>query len=131
MNETAEWTALANHLLRVGHDIFATPPCRSLKSGYADEKYEKYIALALLARAMSNLKGALLLLDNRRMVEGRILTRCGVENSDWVAGLVTKGEAFVREMSHDEVSYRQQRGGRIFEAVHLSEMKSRRDCAPG
>jgi hypothetical protein len=111
MNETVEWTALANELLRVGRDIFATIAVPVTEKGCADEKYRA----CLLAPTMSNLRGALLLLDNRRVVEGRILTRCCLENSYCIARLVTEGETFAREMLHDEISHRQQRGERLFE----------------
>jgi hypothetical protein len=112
MNEIVEWTTLARDLLQTGHDIFATADVPATEKGYRDEKY---LALTLLARTMSNLRGALLLLDNRRVIEGRIITRCCLENSYWVAVLVAEGEKFVREMLRDEASHRQQRGQRIFQ----------------
>ena len=95
MDEIGEWRAMARDLMQAGHDIFATADVQVTEKGYADEKY---LALTLLARTMSNFRGALLLLDNRRVIEGRIITRCCLENSFWVAGLVEEGEKFSREM---------------------------------
>jgi hypothetical protein len=56
-NETVEWTSFARRLLRAGHDIFATSNVQVTEKGYGDEKY---LALTLLARTISNLRGALL-----------------------------------------------------------------------
>jgi hypothetical protein len=111
MDEIGEWRALARDLMQAGHDIFATADVQVTKKGYGDEKY---LALTLLARTMSNFRGALLLLDNRRVIEGRIITRCCFENSFWVAGLVEEGEKFSREMLYDTISHRQKAGQHIF-----------------
>ena len=111
MKDIAEWTALARDLLKIGRDIFATANVLLTEKGYRDEKY---LGMTLLARTISNLRGALLLLDSKRVIEGRILTRCCLENFYWVTGLVTDGEKFVREMLHDEASHRQHRGQSIF-----------------
>jgi hypothetical protein len=112
MSEIVEWTSIAKELLRAGHDIFATSNVLVTEKGYGDEKY---LALTLLARTMSNLRGALLLLEHRRVIEGRIITRCCLENSYWVAGLIDEGEAFSRKMLGDDAHHRQQRGQRLIE----------------
>ena len=111
MSEIAEWTALARQILKTGHDIFATANVPITAKGYNDEKFR---AMALLARTMSNFRGALLLLEHRRVIEGRVITRCCLENSYWIAGLVAEGEKFTREMLHDEIGHRQIRGQRLF-----------------
>jgi hypothetical protein len=111
MREIAEWTALARQILKTGHDIFATANVPITAKGYNDEKF---LAMALLARTMSNFRGALLLLEHRRVIEGRVITRCCLENSYWIAGLVAEGEKFTREMLHDEIGHRQIRGQRLF-----------------
>lgn len=110
MDEIGEWRALAHDLMQTGHDIFATADVQVTEKGYGDEKY---LALTLLARTMSNFRGALLLLDNRRVIEGRIITRCCLENSYWVAGLVKDGEKFSCEMLHDTMSHKKKAGQRI------------------
>jgi hypothetical protein len=96
MKELLEWRALAHDLLQVGGDVFASAEVPVTAKGYGDEKY---LALTLLARTMSNFKSALLLLDNKRIIEGRIITRCCLENYFWIAGLVEDGAKFARECS--------------------------------
>jgi len=97
--------------MQVSLDIFATSNVRLTEKGYGDEKF---LALTLLARTISNFRGALLLLDNRRVIEGRIITRSCLENVFWVGSLVEEGEKFAREMLHDTMSHRQKAGQRIF-----------------
>jgi Family of unknown function (DUF5677) len=111
VGEVAEWLKLARDVIRVGHDIFATAELRVTEKGFSDEKF---LAMTLLARTLSNAKGAILLVENNRVVEARVLVRCCLENSYWIAGLATDGESFVREMLHDEMSHRRRRGQRLF-----------------
>jgi Family of unknown function (DUF5677) len=63
---------------------------------------------------MSNFKGALLLLEHRRVIEARVITRCCLENSYWVAGLAAEGDKFARKMLHDEIGHRKIRVQHLF-----------------
>lgn len=108
MDENAEWRALAGDILQTAHDIFRTAVVRKTEK-------EKYLGQTLLARTISNFRGALLLLDNRRVIEARIITRCCLENSFWVAGLVEEGRNFVRAMANDTVTHKQRAGQRLIE----------------
>jgi hypothetical protein len=74
--------------------MFANAEVARTERGFADEKI---LALTLLARTVSNVKGALLLLDAKRIVQARTITRCAFENLYWIVGLAEEGEAFVRE----------------------------------
>lgn len=112
MIDIPAWTALAEKLRKTGLDIFATANVPITAKGYADERV---LALTLLARTLSNLKGTLLLLREKRIIEARTITRCCYENAYWVIGLAEEGEAFVRKMQHDEMSHRKQLGQFVFE----------------
>jgi Family of unknown function (DUF5677) len=68
----------------------------------------------LLARTISNIKGAVLLLAARRIVEARTITRCCLENLYWTVGLAEEGESFARKMRDDEMSHRKALGQSIF-----------------
>jgi hypothetical protein len=59
------------------------------------------MALALLARTLSNLKAAILLLDNSQIVEARIVVRCCIENFFWMGALIKDGEVFIKKMHRD------------------------------
>jgi hypothetical protein len=112
MIDIPAWTALAEKLHKIGLDIFATANVRITDKGFADEKV---LALALLARTLSHLKGTLLLLREKRIVEARTITRCCYENLYWVVGLDREGEEFGRRMLHDEMSHRKHLGQFMFE----------------
>ena len=111
MTDIAAWKALAEKLGKTGYNIFGTADVQITDKGFSDEKF---LALILLARTMSNFKGALLMLREKRIVEARTITRCCLENKYWVGALSEEGEKFARKMLHDEMSHRKARGHRIF-----------------
>jgi len=91
--------------------ILATASVPVTIKGFADERV---LALTLLARTISNMKGTLLLLDAKRIVEARIIARSCLENFYWTVGLAEEGDAFVRKMRDDEMSHRRAQGHSIF-----------------
>jgi Family of unknown function (DUF5677) len=109
----SEWTALAERLGTAAMEIFRSAEVAITSSGFADEKV---LVLALLARSLSNLKGVLVLLRARRIVEARTITRCCLENFYWTVALSEKGDKFVRQMLHEEMSRRKARGQFIFQS---------------
>jgi hypothetical protein len=112
MATIATWTAMAERLHQTGLNIFATAEVPITDKGYSDENF---LALTLLARTLSNLKGALLLLGARQIVEARTITRCCFENWYWVIALAEEGAVFVRKMLGDEMTHRKHAGQSIFE----------------
>jgi len=66
----------------------------------------KVWALALLARTIGNVEGALELLDSGHVVEARTLVRCCYENFFCAAALVKTGDAFIRTMELDDAASR-------------------------
>jgi hypothetical protein len=98
------WRALVEHAIRSGIDILSRP--RS--SG--PEKERNIVAKTLLARTLSNCRAALLLLESRRIVEARILTRCCLENWYWLAALEAQGDKFIQDILNDDDSHRSKRG---------------------
>ena len=106
-----EWESLASDVRDAGLSIFATAQVPNTEKGFADPKV---LALTLLARTVSNVKGAMLLLSPQRIVEARIITRAAFENLYWIVGLADEGESFVRKMRDDEMSHRLALGQNIF-----------------
>jgi hypothetical protein len=106
-----DWKSQAHGLIRASHEIFATAVVPTTEN---TRHKEQFTGLTLLARTASNLKGALILLDNRRVVEARVLARCCIENALWMAGLATEGDAFIHEMLSDDAHHRRGRGERLF-----------------
>lgn len=106
-----EWLAHTKKLLGAAEAILATTEIERSEHDAADIRV---MGLTLLARTYSNLKGIILLIEARRVVEARVLARCCFENAFWVAALVKDGE-FVRAMLHDEIKHRTKRGEFILE----------------
>lgn len=119
-----EWNALAADVRDVALRIFETADVPVTIKGFADEKV---LALMLLARTVSNMKGTLLLLAAKRIVEARTIARSCLENFYWTVGLAEEGEAFVRKMRDDEMSHRRTQGQSIFSNdIELEETVKRR-----
>jgi hypothetical protein len=118
MDIVTEWKQLAGDIRDAALELFANAEIARTDRGFADEKV---LALTLLSRTVSNVKGVLLLLDAKRIVEARTITRCAFENLYWIVGLAEEGEAFVRKMRDDEISHRRARGQEIFGAEVLLE----------
>jgi len=112
MNNIQRWSALAEKLGKAGYAIFDTAKLQITEKGFADEKI---IAVTLLARTMSNLKGTMILISEKRIVEARTIARCCFENQYWSTALIEEGEQFTRKMVDDEMKHRTARGQLIFQ----------------
>jgi hypothetical protein len=111
MSLADEWKVLAGDVRDLGLGIFETANVPITMKGFADEKV---LALTLLARTISNIKGTLLLIEVKRIVEARAIARLCLENFYWTVGLAEEGEAFVRKMRDDEMNHRRAQGQSIF-----------------
>ncbi|SIN83199.1 hypothetical protein SAMN05443247_00048 [Bradyrhizobium erythrophlei] len=108
----ADWKSLCADVATCAVAIFETAEVKITPQGFADPQF---LALTLLARTLSNLKGAAILLDARRIIEARTITRCCFENLYWMVGLVEHGPEFVKRMRDDELSHRKATGQALFE----------------
>jgi hypothetical protein len=66
----------------------------------------KIVSLALLCRTISNFKGAITMVREGLVVEGRALTRCCYENLIWASALNDRGSEFVTDMLNDDAASR-------------------------
>jgi hypothetical protein len=64
----------------------------------------KVVALTLLCRTLGNMKGAVSLVDQRLLVEAKVLTRCCVENLICIGALGQTGDVFVAELLRADVA---------------------------
>jgi hypothetical protein len=117
-NLIADWKIHCDDIENCALAIFETANVPITEKGFADPKY---LALTLLARTVSNLKGAKILLDAKRIIEARTITRCCLENFYWTIGLTEQGEAFVQQMRDDEFSRRKAIGQEIFDSATLDQ----------
>jgi hypothetical protein len=84
MTKAQEWRSLAGKLLEAGAQLFDSTDIVRTLQGARDPKI---VALSLLARTIGNFEGALVMLDQNRIVEARALIRCCWENLFWSAAL--------------------------------------------
>ena len=103
---------LAQRLYAKGVDVFDGADVPPTEAGL---RYPKVIALTLLARTLSEMRAATLLLDHGQVVEARTLVRGMCENLFWAAALARKGDAFVEEMKLDDVTSRKARTAGLIE----------------
>jgi hypothetical protein len=108
-----DWQVHATNVGKCAYAIFETANVKITERGFADPTF---LALTLMARTVSNLKGAVLLLDERRIVEARTITRCCLENLYWCVALAEQGVEFVKQMRDDELKHRKTAGQALFEA---------------
>ncbi len=107
MSATKEvWFAFAAKLYDCGVRIFDGADI----SGVSRASDPKFIAMALLARTLSNFDAALELLKQGYIVEARTITRCCYENMFWIGGLQASGSEFVKLIQEDEAASRKRRG---------------------
>ncbi len=92
--------AFARRLLIVCVEILAASDVKVTEKRFAEPKV---LALALLCRTFTNLKGVIAVVREGLAVEGRTLARSCYENMFFVSGLVEKGEKFVEAMYDDDL----------------------------
>ena len=94
----AAWLDFAEKLPPLALSILGEAQIPKTRWGAFDPKV---MAAALLIRTVSNFRGALALARARRVIEARVLTRCCIENTFYLAELNANGHAFVKEMYDD------------------------------
>jgi hypothetical protein len=83
----------------------------------------KVIAVCLLIRTLSNFRGGVILLRNRRLIETRVLARCCFENLFAVVALGQDGIKFIQALEADHEAGRKSRAKFLLEhtSVDLNE----------
>ncbi len=120
-DRTEAWLAFASKLYELGKRLYDEADFTESELGSADPKV---IALTLLCRSMSNVEGAIAMIERGLIVEARTLSRCCYENLIWIDGLAAKGVEFVNQIVGNEYAYKKMRGKVIL------EWSSQRDAKP-
>lgn len=97
------WRAMLDRIVSRGKLVFDTASVDRTDKGTKDPKVW---ALALLARTVSNVEGALVVLNAGHPIEARTLVRCAYENFFCAAALVKTGGDFIRVMELDDAMSR-------------------------
>jgi len=94
----AAWLDFAEKLPPIALSILDEAQIPETPGGAFDPKV---MAAAMLMRTVSNFRGAVVLARVRQVVEARVLTRCCIENTFYLAELHANGHAFVKKMYND------------------------------
>lgn len=97
----AEAFSIAEKLLGIAIDIVGDAKLEVTENTKRDPKL---MALALLCRAITNFRGAMVLAREDQVVESRVLTRCCYENLLWIGALRERGADFIQDMVNDETA---------------------------
>jgi hypothetical protein len=114
------WTALANKLLHAGYKVSgnAGPQVIDNEDHQADIRL---MAVTLIARTLSHMRGVLILARENRIVEARVLTRCILENQFWIVGFSEEPDQFRRSMIDQDKNRRGANGQALFETGGISD----------
>jgi hypothetical protein len=118
-----DWFAFGERLVELALSIFGDAELPITEKGATEPKV---LAMALLARTVSNFKGASTLARQGLVVEARILARNCYENLLWIGGLAVRGDAFVKAMYDDECKSRIDRGQSVLAKKALNETLDQR-----
>ena len=106
MADFSKWRQMSDRMIRCGYNMLANAEIRVTERGKTDVTI---LAAALLARTLSNARGALVLIGADRIVEARTMVRCCFENQFWIAGLAADGDGFADRMLQDEIIRQRQK----------------------
>ena len=101
MSNSDAWRDLLGRIVDRGKLVFDTATVPLSAKGTKDAKVW---ALALLARTIGNIEGAMLLLDAGRGIETRTLIRCAYENFFCAAAIGKIGDDFIKIMELDDAA---------------------------
>lgn len=110
MDSSAEWKLLLNRLIEKCKTALNAKMAREDDRG---TKFPTVWALALLARTISNIEAARILLDKDYPIEARVLVRCCWEDFFCTAALAKTGEEFLEKLDLDHGASQKKQAQRL------------------
>jgi hypothetical protein len=120
VDNLTQWTALADKLLHLGYEVAgaAAPEIQRNDDNRADIRL---MAVSLIARSLSNMRGVLAMASDKRIVEARVLARCIVENQFWTAGFAENPEKFRQALINQDLNKKGSSGQMLFQTGELPD----------
>jgi hypothetical protein len=116
----ASWFSLANKLLDIGYEIAVSAgPEIQRNDDHAGDI--RLMAVSLIARSLSNMRGTLAMVNAKRLVEARVLARCILENQFWLAGFTNEPDKFRKVIVDDNLNRRGSKGRTLFETGEMPD----------
>jgi hypothetical protein len=110
LDNAVEWRSLLDRLIEKCKTTLSTSVALEDDKG---TKFPTVWALALLARTVSNIEAARILLDTDHPVEARTLVRCCWENFFCTAALAKTGDAFLKKLDLDHGASQKKQAQRL------------------
>jgi hypothetical protein len=110
MDNAPEWRSLLDRLIEKCKTTFGTSVALEDDKG---TKFPTVWALALLARTISNIEAARILLDTNHPMEARTLVRCCWENFFCTAAIAKTGDAFLEKLDLDHGASQRKQAQRL------------------
>lgn len=114
------WHVLGKKLLNIGYEI-AGASAPALKGDGDRENDIRLIAVLLVARSLSNMRGMLTMVREQQIVEARTLARCIHENFFWMAGFARDPEKFRQTLIDDDTKRKSLQAKTLFEGGDLPD----------
>ncbi len=121
----AAWHVLAKKLLDIGYEI-AGASAPALKGNNDRENDIRLIAVLLVARSLSNMRGMLTMIREQQIVEARTLARCIHENFFWMAGFVHDPEKFRQTLIDEDTKRKSLQAQTLFAGGDLPDALKRK-----
>jgi hypothetical protein len=120
VDSLTQWTALADKLLHLGYEIAgsAGPKVQRNDDHGGDIRL---MAVSLMARSLSNMRGALAMIREKRIVEARVLARCILENQFWAAGFAEDPDKFRQAIIGHDLNKKGSSGQMLFETGEMPD----------
>jgi hypothetical protein len=116
----SSWTALADKLLYLGYEISGSAGPEVVRND-DHEGDIRLMAVLLIARSLSNMRGTLAMVNARLVVEARVLARCILENQFWIAGFASDPDKFRKTMIDDDLNRKGSKGQVLFETGKIPD----------
>jgi hypothetical protein len=115
-----QWIELADKLLGLGYDVAGAAGPQILKND--DNQGDiRLMAVSLIARSLSNMRGVFAMIRDKRIVEARVLARCIIENQFWIAGFAEDPDKFRQALISQDLNKKGSSGQILFETGELSD----------
>jgi hypothetical protein len=114
------WFDFANKLLKLGYDLGGNAGPAILKND--DRRGDiRLITVSLIARSLSNMRGVLIMVQEKRLVEAKMLARSIIENQFWIGGFAQEPDKFRKAIIEQDLNRRGANGQLLFQSGDLSD----------
>lgn len=114
------WFALANKLLQLGYELGGNAGPAILKN--SDHRGDiRLLSVSFIARSLSNMRGVLTMVREKRLIEAKTLARNILENQFWISGFAQDPDKFRQAMIDQDLNSKGANGQLLFQSGDLTD----------